>query len=119
MAEFVKQGNEICTAGKNEVKAEFEKFAEEHNLSGSKPPSAALLEEAAEQFVIPAIGRQVEGVRALGAPDEEAEAVDTFLDNAEAEVEEIEADPSLLDAEAFDEVNKEAQELGLTACGEG
>lgn len=120
-AEFVKQGNAICKEGNEEIEGEFEKFAKENNLSEKKAPTEAQLEEAAEQFLIPAITRQVEGLRALGAPSGEEEKVNTLLDNAETALEEVEEDPSLLsgeNSEPFEDVNKEARAVGLTTCGE-
>jgi hypothetical protein len=120
-AEFVKQGNAICKEGNEEIEGEFEKFAKENTLSEKKAPTEAQLEEAAEQFLIPAITRQVEGLRALGAPSGEEEKVNTLLDNAETALEEVEEDPSLLSgekSEPFEDVNKEARAVGLTTCGE-
>lgn len=117
-AQFLKQGNAICTAGNEEINSEFEKFAEENNLSEDKEPTEAQFEEAAEEFLLPSISRQIDEVRALGAPEGEEEAVSTFLENAEAEVEAIEDDPSLLSEDSFVDVNKEARALGLTACAE-
>jgi hypothetical protein len=118
-AEFLEQGNAICRAGNKAIDGEFEKFAEEHNLSENKPPTDAQFEEAAEEFLVPAIARQVEEVRDLGLPEGEEDTVDEFLENAEAEVEKIEDDPSALNEDAFVAVNKEARTIGLVACSEG
>jgi hypothetical protein len=117
-AEFVKQGNAICESGNEEINKDFEKFAKEKNLKENQQPTDAQFEEAAEEFLLPSVSRQIKEVRALGAPEGEEEAVNTFLDNAEAEVEAIEADPSLLSGETFKDVNKEGKALGLTACAE-
>jgi nitrous oxide reductase accessory protein NosL len=120
-AEFVKQGNAICKAGNEEVNSEFEKFAEEHNISENKPPTKAQLEEAAEEFLVPSVSRQVEEVADLGAPEGEEEAFEMFIEDAEGRVEEAETDPSLMvseDEDPFEEVKKEATALGLAACGE-
>ena len=118
-AEFVKQGNAICKAGNEEIDREFEKFAEDNKLGKNKPPTNAQLEEAAEEFLLPSVSRQIDEVRALGAPEGQEEAVEAFLDNAEAEVEEIEEDPGKIsESSLFAEVNKEGRALGLTACAE-
>jgi hypothetical protein len=120
-AEFVKQGNAICKEGNEKIESEFEKFAKENKLSEKKAPTEAQLEEASEEFLIPQITKQVEGLRALGAPSGEEEQVNTLLDNAEAALEEVEDDPSLLSgekSEPFEDVNKEARAVGLTTCGE-
>jgi hypothetical protein len=120
-AEFVKQGNAICKEGNEKIESEFEKFAKENNLSKKKAPTEAQLEEAAHKFLIPTITKQVEGLRALGAPSGEEEKVNTLLDDAEEALEEVEEDPSLLSDEKnepFEDVNKEARAVGLTTCGE-
>jgi hypothetical protein len=120
-AEFVKQGNAICKEGNEKIESEFEKFAKENNLNQKKPPTEAQIEEAAEQFLIPQIRKQVEGLRALGAPSGEEAKVNALLDDVETALEEVEEDPSLLSgekSEPFEDVNKEARAVGLTTCGE-
>ncbi len=120
-SEYVKQANAICAAGNKEINEEFEKFAKENGLKQNQPPPEAKLTEAAEDFFIPSIRRQVEEVAALGVPEGAEEQVETFIANAEAEVERAEENPGQLisdNSTMFDEVNKEATELGLTACAE-
>jgi hypothetical protein len=118
-AQFVKQGNAICEAGNKEIDSEFEQFADENKIDQSKPPTDAQLEEVAEEFLLPSISKQIDEIRALGAPEGDEDSVNAFLDSAEAEVEEIEGDPGLLAGDAFTEVNKEARAIGLVACAEG
>ena len=120
-AEFREQANAICADGNEEINAEFEAFAEEHGITERDPPSEAQLAEAAEEFVIPSISAQIEEIAALQPPEEEAEAIDTFIDNAESALEEVEEDPGSLgddDGGPFTEVNEEAETVGLPACGE-
>lgn len=118
-AEFVKQGNAICAKGNEEIEEGFEKFGKEHGFSKEKEPSKAELEEAVETVVIPSVNNEVESIRALGPPDEEAEAV---LDAAEAALEKGEEDPEQFlkeeSAGPFAKANKLAREYGLTKCGE-
>ena len=118
-AEFVKQGNAICAKGSKEINEGFEKFAKENGFSEKKQPSKAELEEGIESIVIPGVRKEIEGIRALGPPDEEAEAV---LDAAEEGLEKGEEDPSLLAKEEsagpFAKANKLSREYGLTKCGE-
>jgi hypothetical protein len=118
-AEFVKKGNAICTAGNKEIEEGFEAFAKEHDLSSKQPPSKAESKEAAETILLPAIKKQVEKIRALGPPDDEADEV---LDSAEESIEKGEEDPvALIEEEAvpmFAATNKKARAYGLTVCGE-
>jgi hypothetical protein len=118
-AEFVKQGNAICAKGSKEINEGFEEFVEENGLSKTKAPPKAVQEEAVETVLIPKISKELESIRALGPPDEEAEAV---LDAAEEALEKGEEDPiQFLKEEStgpFAKANKLAREYGLTKCGE-
>ncbi|MGN6275393.1 MAG: hypothetical protein ACTHNP_05600 [Solirubrobacterales bacterium] len=118
-AEFVKKGNAICAKGNEEIEEGFEEFRKEQGFSKKQEPSKAQLEEAVETVIIPKIGKEVESIRALGPPDEEAEAV---VAAAEEALEKGEEDPSVFlkpeSAGPFAKVNKLSREYGLTKCGE-
>lgn len=118
-AEFVKKGNAICAKSSEEINEGFEEFVKERGLSKTKAPAKPVQEEAVETVLIPRVSKEVESIRALGPPDEEAEAV---LDAAEEALEKGEEDPILFLKEEssgpFAKANKLAHEYGLTKCGE-
>jgi hypothetical protein len=118
-AEFVKKGNAICAKGNEEIEEGFEEFGKEHGFSKEKEPSEAELEEAVETVLVPKINKELESIRALGPPDEEAEAI---LDAAEEALEKGEGDPKQFlkeeSAGPFAKANKLSREYGLTKCGE-
>jgi predicted small secreted protein len=119
-AEFVKQGNAVCAEGNKEIEEGFEEFEKEHG-SQSKQPTKAQLTEAIETIVLPAVRRQVEGVKALGAPSGEAAEVEAITDAAEEALEKSEEDPASLTtekADPFAKANELANEYGLVKCGE-
>ena len=117
-AEFVKQANAICAANNKEIDAEFEEFAEDNNLSKNKPPTPEQLEQAADDFLLPIVNDQIDELREIEPPEAQAGAFEALLDEAEAEAEKLEDDPSTLDEQSFVKVNKRARALGLEACGE-
>jgi hypothetical protein len=120
-SEFLKQGNAICAKGEKELSEKFDKFAEEENLSENKPPTEAQLAKASEEFFLPIITEQVEGIRALGPPSGEEQQVDEVLTAAEEGIEKAEEDPASLANEKedpFAEANELANEYGLVKCGE-
>ena len=120
-AEFVKQGNAICEAGNKEINTGFEEFSKENEFSKKNQPTQADFEEGAQEIVVPSVSKQIDQIRELGAPEGEEEKVEAFLENAEAQLEKGEEDPSLLADEnnnLFASVNKEGKALGLTACAE-
>lgn len=111
---FVDQANTICSAGDKEVSQAGDE------LFGGQEPSDAQLEQFATEILVPSIQGQIDGIRALPAPEEIADDVSTFLDDAESALAEVEADPSLIQASdnegPFADVNTEADDLGLTEC---
>jgi hypothetical protein len=113
-AQFLKQGNAICDAGNKEINAGFEEA-----LPKGKQPSEAELSEAMETVLIPSVTKQVEEIRALGAPEGEEEAIEDFLTGAEEELEKGEEDPASLATDAsFNKTSQEAEAIGLTSCAE-
>lgn len=121
-AEFLKQGNKICAEGNREIEEGFNAFSKEENLSEKTRPTNAQLEKAANTVIIPSVRGQIEALRALGKPEGDQGEVDGILANAEAALEEVEAEPTLIamegSKEPFATVNKEASAYGLTACAE-
>lgn len=111
--EFVTQANQICADGNETIDA-----AVGDAFSGGQPS-----QEETEQFVtgsvIPAIQAQVDGLRALGAPEGDEEQVDAILDAADQGIEEAQADPASFIAgggDPFVEANQLAADYGLTEC---
>ena len=108
--EFVEQGNEICRQGNEEIE---------------QAGQAVTQGDVAEfnSFVLgtlaPGIQRQIDDIRALGIPEGDEELVNGILDDAEAELDRLEANPSLVqrqDSELFADVNQRLDDYGLTEC---
>jgi hypothetical protein len=112
--EFVSQANAICKAGDKDVNAAAQ------DTFGGQQPTDAQVEQFATETLVPSIQGQIDGIRALVPPEDIADDVTTFLDDAEAALGQIQDDPSLLQASnnegPFADVNKQADALGLTSC---
>jgi hypothetical protein len=120
-AEFVKQGNAICARGNKEIEEGFEEFGKEHHFSKQNEPTPAELEEAVEEVLIPKIRKEIDDIRALGAPSGEGSEVETILAAAEKGLEKGEEDPRAMIKEGegpFKEANELSREYGLVKCGE-
>lgn len=113
--EFVTQANQICAAGDEDIdQAANETF-------GGGQPSRAELEDFVGETILPSIQEQIDSISALSAPEEIADDVDTFLEDAETALAEVEADPVQIiagDGGPFDDVNRQAEALGLTRCAD-
>ena len=108
-SDFTSQANAICTAGNEEVDAAAADLGQQ--------PSQADIESFAEDTLVPSIQDQINAIAALGAPEGETEQVDTFLEDAQDKLDELEKDPSLaVNDNLFADVNEQATALGLTEC---
>lgn len=117
-AEFLEQGNAICAAGSEELDEAFEGAFE-------STPTAEGVKEFFDDVVIPNIRDQIDAIRDLGAPDEIDGGVDSFLDGADAKLDELGAmDADELFAlmtsgeDPFAEINEQATNIGLTECAD-
>ncbi len=115
--EWATQADAICAAGDKEINAAG------NELFGAQQPSEAEIEQFANDVLVPSIQGQLDAIRALTPPEDIADDVTVFLDDANAALDEIRDDPSLVavsDSESpFADVNAQADELGLTKCGDG
>lgn len=107
--EFVAQGNEICAAGNKELDA-----AGNDVFSGNA--SQAEVEQFATDALVPNIQGQIDDIRALQPPADQADQVTAFLDQAQSILDGVEADPSSIQGDPFAPVNKMATALGLDQC---
>jgi hypothetical protein len=107
--EFATQGNEICSAGDKDLDAAGQALGQN--------PSDADLEAYVTDTLVPGIQAQIDAIRALPAPEATASDVETFLDDAQDQLDQLESDPSLVtDQDLFADVNAQATDLGLTEC---
>lgn len=116
-AEFIKQGDAICDKAKVDLLEEAKSFLEENGVDGSHPPSKAQGEEVITNVLLPRFRAQLQEIAALGAPKGEVDEVQAILDTAEAEADEVEADPRIESgADPFHETNAKAKDFGFKSC---
>jgi hypothetical protein len=113
-AELIEEADAICAEGDKEIDA----VAEETFANGE--PSAADQEAFIEDTVVPNIQDQLDQLSELDPPAEDAEEFQSIIDNAQSALDELANDPSALSGQGddpFADVNEQAQEFGLRACG--
>ncbi|HEU4463221.1 MAG TPA: hypothetical protein VFR75_11575 [Solirubrobacterales bacterium] len=118
-AEFTEQANAICAKANQEITKTSEQFAKE-NLSEEERPTTAQISELAK-LALPTINRQLEELRALGAPAGDEQEVDAIFAAAEEALAEGEQEPIAIygaNGGAFEKANQLATAYGLDKCGE-
>jgi len=115
--EFEAQGNEICEEGNERLE---KLFTEEFGEADEAPP-ADEVEAFIDDEVVPSIEQQIDDLRELNPPEDIEEEYEELLDEAEEAAEEIgdlSAEDLFAGEDPFEDVNRRAEELGLTACAE-
>jgi hypothetical protein len=105
--DYVAQANEICREGN----AELDQAAK--SVQGG--PGSADFDAFITDTLAPNIQDQIDGLRE-GIPEGDEERINGVLDDAEAVLDELEADPSLITNDPFVQINKQLDSYGLAAC---
>jgi hypothetical protein len=113
-ADFAAEADAICKAGDKDIDAEGKSTFGD----SQQEPSQAEQEQFISETVVPGIQGQIDGIRALGEPEEGADELSAFLDDAESALDDVKDDPSLItgDQDPFKSVSAQADELGLKEC---
>jgi hypothetical protein len=115
--EWTTQADDICAQGDKDQRAAIEQFIKEQGISGQ--PSSAELEQLASEVIIPNIEQQINAIKALPAPEDQAEQITAFVDQAETDLNGLKDDPGQItegNANPFAETRTLAQDLGLKNC---
>jgi hypothetical protein len=114
-ASLIEAADAICAAGDEEIDA----AAQETFGDAQEEPPAAALEAFVTETVIPNIQDQLDQLRELEPPAEDAGEFTAVIDEAQTALDELESDPSAFVAgdDPFADANRAAQEFGLEDCG--
>jgi len=107
-AEFVAKANAICGKADPVLSAAGAKIE-------TRPPAAQVAALVKGTYV-PSIQAQITSIKALGVPAGDEATVANMLALAQADLNKIENNPSLIATDAFADFAKVAHPYGLTAC---
>lgn len=111
--EFITQADEICTEGEAELTA----TAEEQFGDLSEPPSQKEQEEFISTTVADNLQSQLDQIRELEPPGEDADQVNEILDKLQQLIDRSREDPAAVLAGEETEASQLATDYGLTSCG--
>lgn len=125
-AEFVAGVNEICAETRSRIESEFTAYgaskarrkAEGAQRSGALTPDEVAA-KVAQKIIIPAMGDEVDELRALGLPNRENDRAEELLDAFGEGVRKAKAHPERAardGSEAFGEARRLAREFGIENC---
>jgi hypothetical protein len=106
--QFVTQANQICKEGNAEIDAAGNQL--------QAKPGTPEFESFVTDTLVPNVQGQIDDIRSLGIPDEDADQVNSVLDEAEQITNDIADDPSKVQGDPYASINKQLTDLGLTEC---
>jgi hypothetical protein len=113
--EFTAKADAICTRGKKQGLVAMSAYVKEH--PGSSKSKSEQLIEAIHATFLPQIQKQVDQIRALGAPEGEEEQVTAILAAMEEGVEAAaSASANAQFSQSFEHSAELAREYGIEAC---
>lgn len=118
-AQFVKEANAICKKGSDKMHSDYMAFSNEKN--DNPTPSQAEYKEFVNTVVAPNVTREIDEIRAIGAPKGDEERVEAIIAALEEGLEKTREKPELAlsaNREIFAQAIKLATAYGLTVCGE-
>jgi hypothetical protein len=117
-AQFLAQGNAICTEG-NQKLAALQKALEK--TFGNRAPNASQIAGYVNTTFAPIIQSQIDRLKALGAPSGERAKVTSLLALAQADLSKVKSNPQALISQRhpFADFAQQAHAYGLTACAQG
>ena len=120
-AEYQAAANKICEEGNAELEAAGEKATEDFGADATPEDYANVIVDTA----LPILRGQIDDLRALDPPNENAQAYEDLYDELEDATDNIEQmatdDPEALfnsEEDPFADVSAKAGDLGLTTCGD-
>jgi hypothetical protein len=118
--QWATQADQICAQGDKDQRAAVSQFLQEQGLGPNDQPTGAQFQQLATEVVIPSIEDQINAIKALPIPEDASDQVQQFLDQAQADLDKLKADPNqIIDESAFDDTEKLARDLGLQHCASG
>jgi hypothetical protein len=109
-SEFVRKGNAICAKGNADSKAAGAKLGPE--------PAEAKVVAFVKRIDVPTVQAQIDALKALGAPPGDAATVAKMLTLAQAGVDAVKAQPTIVISgrDVFARFARVAHPYGLTSC---
>jgi hypothetical protein len=112
---FITQADAICKASGDAIGKQA------NQVFSGQQPSQAEVDQFANEVVVPGLREQLDGIRALTPPEGDEDQINAILDAVDEATNQVEADPSLLQASdnegLFAQANQLAQDYGLKECG--
>jgi hypothetical protein len=119
--EWIRQADQICAKANREREQQSRKFFGGAPAGQEAPP--AQIEKFGEQVVYPSLQKQIDDLKALPPPDQDADQATAIVDAAQQGLDELEQNPEELAkggaSTAFEKTEKLAGDFGLDECAGG
>ncbi|MFN8159907.1 MAG: hypothetical protein U0R52_02525 [Solirubrobacterales bacterium] len=120
-ADYIAQADQVCQAQRKKLQKEStDYFVNQLGLPPNQSPTPEQFATFAKQSLIPSVQSELDQLRQIEAPSEDADRISKVYDTAQQELAAIKKDPSsVASGDSFAKANKLAQEYGFKVCGAG
>jgi hypothetical protein len=117
---YIAEADQICEEGDATVDAEAARyFGKELGLRGNEEPTPKQASQFVEDAVVPEVEGELDDLRALEAPEGDADQLEAIYNSLQEGLDALAQDPEAF-AEGenpFEEFNRRAQAYGFKGCG--
>lgn len=116
-AAFAKKADAVCKKGSERMASAFAKYLKTGEVTD---PSQAVQEKLVGKVLVPSVKREIDELRALGAPSGDEDRVGEIIKALEEGVETAEGNPEAVAVSSdvvFGIASRLAKEYGLEVCG--
>src|SRR3954453_23236327 len=110
---WIAKADSICQQGNQEI----EQAANEQFGKQGQEQSDEQIQQFTSETVVPSVQRQIDQIRALGAPSGDEEQVNKILDTVQADIDKAKS-ATTLSEDSFADGNALATQYGLKVCGQ-
>ncbi len=93
-AAFIKKADSVCAKADKRTSEEFAAYIKENKITSGQTPSTAQYAEIATTILVPALHRQIDEIRSLGAPASDEARIESFLSAVDAATKQAEEEPT-------------------------
>jgi hypothetical protein len=113
-AAWIAKADAICKAGNDQINATAKQ------QFGNKKPTGAQIQQFTQDTVVPNTADEIDKIKALGTPSQQGAQADAVVNSAQATINRVKADPSLLtgNSDPFAQTNQMAKAYGMKVCGQ-
>lgn len=116
--DYIAQADEVCAATGETIDAQAQEYFTDLGLGADERPTPEQTSEFVSEVVAPEIENELDQLRSLEAPEQDAAELAEIYDLVEQSAQRLADDPdAVAEEDPFAEANQRARDYGFEVCG--